>query len=196
MFITLKSVDENVACLLGFSPNYMSQTNISAPLLPQASNNNATGSAGDREFAEVQKASARLDVAEADLRTYRTANPDDYTSAAFLVLKAEVDRCTAVLAGAQRNYSDAVNGGTGASLFNVESAFQSTFGAFSWPFWSRSSVPSPCSTQEMRTASSALKYSTSRQTYWSSWYSSTSLKNILTFRRQDSDATLFNKKNS
>ena len=93
----------------------MSQTNISAPLLPQASNSNATGSARDREFArtEVQKARASLPAAEADLRRHRTANATDVTSALYSELKAEVARCTAVLVGAQRNYSDALNGGIG-----------------------------------------------------------------------------------
>jgi capsule polysaccharide export protein KpsE/RkpR len=119
----MKSVDENVACLLGFSPNYMSQTNISAPLLPQAQGNNTAGTSDDRELfarTEVQKASARLDVAaasltaaEADLRSHRTANATDVTSPLYSELKAEVARCTAVLAGAQRNYDNALNGGIG-----------------------------------------------------------------------------------
>jgi hypothetical protein len=91
----------------------MSQTNTAAPLLPQASNSNVTGSAGDRELlAQLQRARASLDVAEADLRTHRTANPTDITSALYSELKAEVDRCTRILEGAQRNYDTDKGKGT------------------------------------------------------------------------------------
>jgi multidrug resistance efflux pump len=110
----MKSVDENVACLLGFSPNYMSQTNISAPLLPQAQGNNTAGTSDDRELfarTEVQKASARLDVAEASLTAaearldaYCDSNSADLTSEAYSALVREVNRRSEILKGAQKNY--------------------------------------------------------------------------------------------
>jgi heme oxygenase len=98
----------------------MSQTNISAPLLPQASNSNATGSAGDREFArtEVQKARASLDAAEARLDAYCNVNSPDLTSENYLALVREVDRRSAVLTEANKTYRDALNGGIGRRLSN------------------------------------------------------------------------------
>ena len=91
----------------------MSQTNISAPLLPQASNSNATGSARDREFAQVQEARASLTAAEARLDAYCDSNSADLTSEAYSALVREVNRRSEILKGAQRNYDNALNGGKG-----------------------------------------------------------------------------------
>ena len=50
----------------------------------------------------ANEAAESLRRAEEDIRNWRTANPQDFTSAGFLILSAEVTACRAVLAGAQQ----------------------------------------------------------------------------------------------
>ncbi|KAL5036660.1 hypothetical protein RTP6_004202 [Batrachochytrium dendrobatidis] len=54
----------------------------------------------------ANEAAESLRIAEEDLRHWKTANPQDFTSAGYMALSAEVTACRAVLAGAQRNYNN------------------------------------------------------------------------------------------
>ena len=53
--------------------------------------------------ASLQHATESLRRAEDRLNNFMNQNPQDFTSAGFLALSAEVARCTAVLAGALLN---------------------------------------------------------------------------------------------
>jgi len=59
--------------------------------------------------AGLREARESLRRAEEDFRSWRAANPTDFSSTGFLALSAEVTRCTVVLAGAQRNYDSAAD---------------------------------------------------------------------------------------
>ncbi|KAK6092132.1 hypothetical protein MT418_007387 [Batrachochytrium dendrobatidis] len=50
----------------------------------------------------ANEAAESLRIAEEDLRHWKTANPQDFTSAGYMALSAEVTACRAVLAGAQK----------------------------------------------------------------------------------------------
>jgi hypothetical protein len=67
----------------------------------------------------LREARNSLRRVEERLNNFMNANPTDFTSAGYLTLSAEVTRCTAVLAGAQRNFDNALAPQNRGNLFGL-----------------------------------------------------------------------------